>query len=165
LPNVSVGGVLFDAARPDVGPLYFGTKVDARIVRMWASGDKTQVIGQAELFPVWLAKLMWPERFAGRYNITFIDNDSARYGLIRGYSPVMASARLINESWLEDARLSATSWFARVPTASNIADSPSRLDFSELERFTGSTFCKVSLPGRGCGDVWDFIAARLAHDL
>jgi hypothetical protein len=108
---------------------------------------------------------MWPERFENRFNITFIDNDSARFGLINGYSPVMSSAKLINESWLEDARLSASSWFARVPTASNVADAPSRLDFEELMRIPGSTFYPVSLPGRGCGESWDVIVARLARDV
>jgi hypothetical protein len=164
LPRVTVGGVLFDAARPDLGPCYFGTEVGAEVVSQWVSHDKRQVIAQAELLPVWLAKLMWPEKFANRFNVTFIDNESARHGLIRGYSPVLESAQLINESWLSDASLGATNWFARVPTASNIADKPSRLDFKEVSSLPGSTFYEVSLPKSfGGGNVWKALAARLAR--
>jgi len=167
VPFVTIGAVLFDAARPDVGPCYFGVEVGAPVVAMWmgARRDKTQVIGQAELLPVLLAKTTWPDRFANRANITFIDNDSARFGLIRGYSPILDSSRIINESWLADARLGAASWFSRVPSASNIADAPSRLDFKEVSAYPGATYHNVSLPSSwGSGDVWEVLHARLSSD-
>ena len=100
---VTVGAVLFDAARPDLGPVYFGTRVGKPLIDLWSRFEKRQLIGQAELLPVLLAKTTWPDRFVDRMNITFIDNNSAMFGLIRGYSPVLDSASLINESWLMDA--------------------------------------------------------------
>jgi len=128
------------------------------------AGDKTQLIGQAELLPVLLAKLMWSDKFLNRSCIIFIDNNSARYGLIRGYSPVRESAALIHETWLVDARLGCASWYARVPTASNIADDPSRLSFTQLQKYKGSKFFKVSLPDSwGSGDVWEVLAERLSQ--
>jgi hypothetical protein len=111
------------------------------------------------------ARCLWQEHFQGRFNITFIDNNSARFGLVRGYSPVLDSARLIGESWLCDARLGAASWYARVPTAANIADGPSRLDFAALRRIPGSRYCPIALPvSWGDGDVWNVLASRLARD-
>ena len=161
----SVGAVLFDTARPDLGPLYFGTRVGEPVVKLWSRFGKQQLIGQAELLPVLLAKTTWPERFVDRMNITFIDNNSAMFGLIRGYSPVLDSASLINESWLMDAQLGTASWYARVPTASNIADAPSRLDFSEISKYRGSKFYNVALPNWSSGELWQVLANRLSRDL
>ena len=165
--RVSIGAVLFDPLEPGSGPRYFGTLVGEPLVRQWSNnGDKEQLIGQAELLPVLLAKSIWKDVFKNRPNITFIDNDSARYGLIRGYSPVLDSSRIISESWMFDAVLGTASWFARVPTASNIADAPSRLDFTALERMSGSKRYDVSVPSCwGQGDLWSAVASWLARDL
>ena len=98
------------------------------------------MIGQAEFLPVLPAKTTWHERFVDRLSITFIDNSSAMFGFKRGFSDVLDSASLINESWLMDAQLGTGSWYARVPRASNIADAPSRLDFAEISKYRGSKF-------------------------
>ena len=65
--------------------------------------------------------------------IQFIDNDAARLGVLRGYSPVAASASLIPEIWKLDCELGAFSWHARVASASNPGDAASRLDFTALK--------------------------------
>jgi len=162
---VSVGAVLMDPSRPDVGPKYFGTKVGGEVTRVWSLGGKTQAIGQAEILPVLLAKTTWKSEFENRPCICFIDNDSARYSLIRGYSPVLDSSRMINESWLLDAELGVASWYARVPTCCNIADDPSRLDFRHLESFPHGRRYEVTVPDDwGTGTVWSRIASRLSRD-
>ena len=56
----------------------------------------------------------------------FIDNESARSGLIKGSSRNKDSAELIEEFVNRDLEENAFFWFARVPSASNIADDPSR---------------------------------------
>ena len=161
----SVGAVLFDAARPDIGPVYFGTRVGDPVVKLWSRFGKQQLIGQAEPSPVLLAKTTWHERFVDRMNITFIDNNSAMFGLIRGFSPVLDSASLIHETWLMDSQLGTASWYARVPTASNIADAPSRLDFSAISQYPGPKFYNVSLPNWGSGELWQVLADRLSLEL
>ena len=90
----SIGAVLFDAARPDLGPVHFGTGVGDPVFKLWSRFGKQQLIGQAKLLPVLLAKITWHERFVDRTNITFIDNNSAMFGLKRGFSPVLDSASL-----------------------------------------------------------------------
>ena len=62
----------------------------------------------------------------GTHAAFFIDNDAARLGCVKGYSPSLPSAKLIGKVWLKMAELSVSPWFARVPTQSNIADAPSR---------------------------------------
>ena len=77
---------------------------------------------------------------------------------------MLDSASLIHESWLMDSQLGAASWYARVPTASNIADAPSRLDFSALSKYRGSKFDNVSLPNWGSGELWQVLADRLSRE-
>ena len=78
-----------------------------------------------------VAARRWRERIAGRNVIVYIDNDSARGALIKGYSPALPSAELLAVCWTELALARANPWFARVPGPSNIADGPSRLEFAE----------------------------------
>ena len=93
-----------------------------------------QLIGQLEIVPALLALWLWPQLFAapGRRVLVFVDNDSARHALIKGFSPVDASRSLVESFWTKVARLQAAPWFERVPTAGNPADAPSRLQFGAL---------------------------------
>ena len=126
----SIGGILIDGSDQ---PEAFGAVISASTVESWASKvGQTQVIGQAEIFPVLVAKLTWAKKLAGRKVIYFIDNDSARLALVKAYSPVLASMHIIIQSVLWDGAHDSRSWFARVPTESNIADGPSRMSSADV---------------------------------
>jgi len=56
----------------------------------------------------------------------YIDNEAARCGLIKGYSPGRDNAFLNHLFWVEEGRPLCFTWFDRVPSPSNIADPPSR---------------------------------------
>ena len=56
----------------------------------------------------------------------YVDNEAARFALIKGSSPTRESAWLVNEIWKTAAELEADLWIERVPSASNCADHPSR---------------------------------------
>ena len=131
-PVVTVGAVIIV---PGFRPRAFGLEVPSHVATSWRSGESYQVVGQAEIFPVLLARTTWPELLRQKFVVYYIDNDSARQALVKGYSPVLASSRIIHEASLADARLGSFSWYARVPTLSNIGDPASRLDMEELERF------------------------------
>ena len=160
-PVVTVGAVLFDPTRPERGPRYFGEVVGQSLVSWWAKGEKNQLIGQAELLPVLLAKHTWSAVFRNRRCFVFIDNNSARYSLINGYSPVLDSSQIISDVWLYDSTQGVSSWFARVPTASNIADGPSRLHFVAVDSYPNATRCSIQLPHEwGEGNVWDVLTCQ-----
>ena len=138
---VTVGGVLFDrvSGRREM----FGAVVPECLVDLWSEGRAGgQVIGQAELAPVAVAARLWQSALAGRNVLIFIDNDSAREALIRGYSPAWPSAELIATTWLALAQCRCRPWFARVPGPSNIADGPSRLQFETAGRL-GAVLCDL----------------------
>ena len=113
---------------------FFGCPLDPDVVRAWSSKGGTQVIGQTELAPAAVARLNWPELLGNARVIHFVDNDSARYALIRGSSPCLESAWLVQSSWTDENEIDCRSWIARVPSRSNIADGPSRGDREECNR-------------------------------
>ena len=93
-----------------------------------------QVIGQAEIFPVLVARLTWKSRIAGRRVYYFIDNESARLALVKSYSPCLPSLKILMSCLAWDQEFQSSPWYARVPTYSNLADAPSRMTSSpELE--------------------------------
>ena len=124
----TIGGVLFD---PLDGALEcFGGQVSPEIVGRWRATGIEQAIGQAEILPATIARIIWRDRLLGRRNIKLIDNDAAREGLIHGRSRSHASAELLDLFWEVESGKGGSSWFDRVLSSSNISDGPSRLDFS-----------------------------------
>jgi hypothetical protein len=109
----------------------FGGVVPQKLVAAWKrDGDKIQVIGQAELLPLALARRQWNVKFRHRRLLGFVDNDSARQALIRGWSPSVSSTKIIQEMLNAEIEDQVWIWYGRVPTHSNPADAPSRLDLT-----------------------------------
>ena len=124
--QVTCGGVLIDTAS-DFSEM-FGGRIPAKLVKAWkADGQKLQVIGQAELLPIALSRRQWRERLRHRRLIAFVDNDSARQSLCRGWSPSASSRSIIRDMLEAEITDQVWIWYARVPTHSNPADDPSRL--------------------------------------
>ena len=107
----------------------FGEEVPADLVRAWATKGKKQVIGQAELAPVLVAKTLWAPDLLDVALLAFVDNEAAKLSLVSGVSPTPASEAILCASALCDAHLGTHQWVSRVPSASNPADAPSRLEF------------------------------------
>jgi hypothetical protein len=121
----SIGGVIFDGSQ---APELFGAMLSKSVVDSWCTKlGQSQVIGQAELFPLLVARHTWRHKLIGRRVIYFIDNDSARMGMVKAYSPVLPSLDIICKCLSWDNENESVSWYARVPTVCNIADDPSRM--------------------------------------
>ena len=108
---------------------FFGLTVPPRVADSWRTESSYQVVGQAESIPVLLARLTWAETMRDQHVLWFIDNNAVRQSFIKGYSPSLPSCRLLGEASIQEAVLGSFSWYARVPTASNVADPASRLRF------------------------------------
>ena len=74
----------------------------------------------------------------------WVDNSAALSALVRGYSSHVDAAVLCHSIWAQCARLQIAVWADRVESASNLADDPSRLDFTEVLSM-GSTETKPAL--------------------
>ena len=112
---------------------------------MSANGTKQQVVGQAELLPCHAAQIIWKERLRNRRVVVYIDNEAARFGLIKGTSPTLDTAWLINEYWTAEADNETNTWVERVPSASNCSDGPSRGRFDILTS-TSLTIKQIPVP-------------------
>ena len=120
--------------------LYFGDDIPCSWVDKWKKSGRAQVICQAEIFPVVVAKKTWFEQLEGRAILWFVDNHSAQSSLVRSFSPVADNYELLVLNSQLDMHLQALSWYARVPSKSNPGDAPSRLECDELDR-NGYTRC------------------------
>ena len=108
------------------------------LMRRMIGGD--QIVCQAELIPAWASRVLWAPVLKGRRVLHFVDNDAARHGLVRGYSPSVASAAILGEVWAMGLENGSLSYFDRVASKSNLADGPSRLVFDD----------DVTVAGRRC---------------
>ena len=99
--RVSVGAVLLDPAGHPAQ--WFGAEVAPATLREWRLRGLKQVIGQAEVYPVLLARQLWRRWLKGRSAVVFVNNDSARFALIRGDSPSVASRDVLAALASEDA--------------------------------------------------------------
>jgi len=130
LDVVLIGGVMIS---PGGQRQFSRAVVSEEIAESWKSSKhQLQVIGQAELFPLIVARLTWPEFLSSSRVIYFIDNESARIAAIKAYSPVLASLNIIVECIGWDYSHGSSPWYARVPTCANIADGPSRMCGKEV---------------------------------
>jgi hypothetical protein len=90
-----------------------------------SAGQQT-IIGELETLAVALSLLVWQSLPESVQLMVYIDNEGAKYSLIKDYSTSRAITALC--AWAAttlDAHFCAT-MFARVPSISNIADYPSR---------------------------------------
>ena len=126
----------------------FGAVVPDSVVSSWKTKlDQEQVIGQAEIFPVLVARLTWQHLLKGRRCIFFLDNESARIALVRSYSPVLPSLNILMEVTSWDYKHSVDPWYARVPTCANISDGPSRMSLDEMSIFNTYSVVAPVFPG------------------
>ena len=145
---VSCGAVLV----PQFGaPQTFGFEIDPSIVSGWTNGDVSrQIIMQAELYPVLVARRLWADILVNSRVWFFIDNDAARQALIKGWSASPGANALLREMALLEAKSPFHSWYARVPSKSNPADAASRLKLHEVVKVMGAVICDVPADLRAC---------------
>ena len=103
-----------------------GGVIPRELVDFWLAEAGEQVITQAEAFAMVLARIAYGPSLSRRRSIWFVDNEACRCAMIKGASPSRSLLVLV-QCFLdrEEADQSLT-WIERVPSASNIADLPSR---------------------------------------
>ena len=93
---------------------------------------KKQKIGQCEILAAAAVYTSMPDLFRGRAAIHWIDNTSAISCLLHGYSGKLDSALLVNAFHLFNAGLRVRVHFEYVESKANVADLPSRQEFTYL---------------------------------
>ena len=118
-----------------------GGEIPASLVDAWHSLGSDQVITLAEAFAVLLARVVFRKTLTKRRALFFVDNEGARYSLIKGVSPTLALLQIVQLFHFCSEEDQCLQWIERVPSKSNIADLPSR----------GQTELALRLLG---GDAW-----------
>jgi len=105
---------------------WFGIQLTLEQLSTLMKDGRETIIGELETLAVSLALMLWAKHLDSTQLLVYVDNEGARYSLIKGYS--------VSRSITAICALAATSldahyvlpWFGRIPSASNLADFPSR---------------------------------------
>ena len=143
----SIGGVLMSPSGRLVH--HFSSRASKRFMK--ACDYSLNPIYELELLPMLVALLLWGELLKGSQVVLYGDNDAARASFVAGRASTQVGELIMSSFVSHELQLQLKVWFSRVPTASNIADGPSRLDCELVEKL-GSTL--VETP-------WDRIETEL----
>ena len=119
-----LGGVLSNAEGHVVE--WFSIVLETEQVQRLLIGDSQVVIGELEALAPVMALDLWKCQCESRHVSFYIDNDGARYSLIRGYSCSVSLSVISHMMAVRLEELVCLPWFARVASSSNLADFPSR---------------------------------------
>ena len=150
----SIGGVLLDGQGR--GLEFFGLHLPSAISSAWSGGTKRNLVFEAEILPYNLALHCWSHLMKGKHVLVYIDNDGSRHSWIKGTADSFFARAMIHQGTLKESELDTVPYFCRVPTSSNLADGPSRLDFGMCAELGASQIhvphellCKCALICRG----------------
>lgn len=95
---------------------------------------KKTIIHECEFLAVAIAMEVWKDRIANKQVVCFIDNNAVRDSLISGKASGKVTNKILELVLKNETSNCLMTWFARVPSKSNIADDPSRGCFALLNR-------------------------------
>lgn len=93
---------------------------------------KSTVIFEAEMLALLVGFVLWKRHLRNRPCVFYIDNNSSRDVAISGRARTQPGSTLVAELLKLEDENCTNSWFARVPSVSNIADGPSRNCTAEI---------------------------------
>ena len=117
-----LGGVLFC----DGGIEAFSLPVDSALRQLLGELVKKQIIFEVETLAAVLAANLWQQRLVNRRSILFVDNEGTKFSLLKGVSDNACVDAMAEAFSTLESDLHSSTWIARVPSKSNIADPPSR---------------------------------------
>ena len=122
-----VGGVLVDPTGTVAS--FFGGEVPAQLMSLLLQRSKNPIY-ELEVMPVLMSIWLWGSRISLAQVCWYLDNEPSRSAFIKGHGATVIAGTMVGAFIDEEMRLQVKTWFARVPSLSNLADSPSRLEDS-----------------------------------
>ena len=123
-PYAGVGGVVFDTLNG--WRVIYSGELPASLRDKCRNEVGDHLISQIELFAVVAIRFHLSKFLHNRRSIWWIDNEAARFSLIKGLSASPTMRTLTRAFYSLETDLATFNWFERVPSISNIADAPSR---------------------------------------
>lgn len=127
----SVGGVLVGSDGKCCQ--HFSYKVPTDFMQT-ALASSANPIYELELLPIYMALFAWGGMLKSTHLVCYLDNDAARAALCKGYGSTELAQSIVGCTMQIESRYKLKSWYARVPSHSNISVGPSRLDCREVEQ-------------------------------
>ena len=128
----SVGAVMINRVlgQPAVWQ-FFGSEISGPDLNKFQTASM-KVITVLEVLPAVAAIKCWRVRMLHRRVFVFVDNDGARHCLMNLSSKSGHIRSLLGSLAPLQAKHPMRLWYSRVPSTSNCADDPSRLQFDKL---------------------------------
>ena len=120
-----IGGVLIDPYGKVVS--FFGGEVPSSVMEPFLKNSKNPIY-ELEVLPVLISMWMWGNRLTLSQVCWYLDNEASRSGFIKGHGATQLAGAMLKAFTDEEMQRQVKAWFARVPSLSNLADSPSRLE-------------------------------------
>ena len=150
-----LGGVLVDCSGSYLSA--FSLKLKPKHLAALGFPGKSTVIFEAEMLALLVALALWKKHIRNRPVVGYIDNNSMRDVCISGSARTSPGKELISLILQLEDELSLVAWYARVPSASNIADGPSRGVLDEVPaKFLPSLLVDVTV---------SHCLSKLTHDV
>ena len=118
-----IGAVLFAPNGTCAG--HFGESVPASLMHSLLQKSKNPIY-ELEIAPLVISLQLWKGLMHGSQLVCYLDNEGTRHSLIRCYADTEPADSWVRAFLKYEMDLQLNVWFARVPTASNVADGPSK---------------------------------------
>ena len=126
----------------------FGCEVDSKVLSIWLEQSE-HPIGLIELYAIVTAFKLFKVFLFQKRVLIFGDNWTANDVFVRGSSSIRAWRDLLLVLEKLDQEIEPLAWLGRVPSASNVADPPSRGSIKELMGFLPKLENNVDCPVTG----------------
>ena len=151
-PFSGVGGVLVDQF--GCRRRFFSEQLSPDLLREINVSQRKTIIYECEFFSVLCAMIVWKD-FIHQCNVVIhTDNDAVRDAFIACHTSSANSLPILDAILEAENDAECNSWITRVPTESNIADDPSRLQVDLLMN------CGCLRDRIGCSDIWSNIVCK-----
>ena len=124
-PVCTIGGILYHHQEGSWNTRFFACRMPATLVQKWSNAGKRHLIGPVELFAVVVARRLWGSYLDSSRALFFVDHSGVHAACVSGTSRDTVWRSLLVEFERADA-VPMIGWIARVPSASNPSDAPSR---------------------------------------
>ena len=110
---------------------FFGGEAPSDLMHLLLQGSKNPIY-ELEVMPVLVAISLWGRQCQNSQVCWHLDNEASRSAYLKAYGATLIADGMVAAFTREEMALQIKSWFARVPSASNLADAPSRGEDSNM---------------------------------
>eukprot|EP00435_Cladocopium_sp_Y103_P024655 s97_g6.t1 len=133
-----IGACLFDESHGI--RLVIQDKVADEMLALWKNIVGDHLICQIELYTMVLVRWEFQDLLSNRRVLLFVDNNSARGGVVKGRSSSPTMDDLLKAFYSAETHHPSFWWVERVPSKSNPGDAPSRFEGQKAARDWGADF-------------------------